>query len=83
MAHVPVGLQAVAAGKHVHSEKPLGITVAEARKLVDAAKAKGVRIGCAPDTFLGGAHQTCAQAHRRRRHRQARGGHGLLGRRRP
>jgi predicted dehydrogenase len=58
-AHVEVGLQAVAAGKHVHSEKPLGITVAEARRLVDAAKAKGVRIGSAPDTFLGGGHQTC------------------------
>jgi predicted dehydrogenase len=49
----------VAAGKHVHSEKPLGITVAESRKLVDAARAKGVRIGSAPDTFLGGGHQTC------------------------
>ncbi len=59
MAHVEVGLQAVAAGKHVHSEKPLGIAVAEAKTLIDAAKAKGVRIGCAPDTFLGGAHQTC------------------------
>jgi predicted dehydrogenase len=58
-AHVKVGLQAVAAGKHVHSEKPLGITVAEGRTLVEAAKAKGVRLGCAPDTFLGGAHQTC------------------------
>ena len=58
-AHVEVGLQAVAAGKHVHSEKPLGITVAEAKKLIDAAKAKGVRVGGAPDTFPGGAHQTC------------------------
>lgn len=58
-AHVEVSLQAVAAGKHVHSEKPFGVSVAEARKLVDAAKAKGVRIGSAPDTFLGGAHQTC------------------------
>jgi predicted dehydrogenase len=59
LAHVPVSLQAVAAGKHVHSEKPFGVSVAEARKLVDAAGAKGVRIGSAPDTFLGGAHQTC------------------------
>lgn len=58
-AHVEVGLQAIAAGKHVHSEKPLAISVAEGRKLMDAAKAKGVRVGCAPDTFLGGAHQTC------------------------
>ncbi len=57
-AHVEVGLRAVAAGKHVHSEKPLGVTVAEARTLINAAKAKGVRIGSAPDTFLGGAHQT-------------------------
>ena len=58
-AHVEVGLAAVAKGKHVHSEKPLGITVAEARKLIDAAATKGVRLGAAPDTFLGGAHQTC------------------------
>ncbi|WP_158812444.1 Gfo/Idh/MocA family protein [Methylocapsa sp. S129] len=57
-AHVEVGLRAVAAGKHVHSEKPLGINVDEAGKLIAAAKAKGVRLGCAPDTFLGGAHQT-------------------------
>jgi predicted dehydrogenase len=58
-AHVAVGLQAIAAGKHVHSEKPLGVAVAEARKLIEAAKARGLRVGCAPDTFLGGAHQTC------------------------
>ncbi|MCX5494798.1 Gfo/Idh/MocA family oxidoreductase [Kaistia dalseonensis] len=57
-AHVEVGLKAVAAGKHVHSEKPLGISTAEARLLVEAAKAKGVRLGCAPDTFFGGAQQT-------------------------
>ncbi len=59
LAHVEVGLQAIAAGKHVHSEKPLAIATAEARRLLDAAGAKGLRVGCAPDTFLGGAHQTC------------------------
>jgi predicted dehydrogenase len=58
-AHVEVGLKAIAAGKHVHSEKPLAIDTAEARPLLEAAKAKGLRVGCAPDTFLGGAHQTC------------------------
>ena len=56
--HVEVGLQAVAAGKHVHSEKPLGLSVAQARQLMEAASRKGLRVGCAPDTFLGGGHQT-------------------------
>jgi predicted dehydrogenase len=58
MAHVPVGLAALAAGKHVYSEKPLAVSVAEGRKLVDAARARGLRLGSAPDTFLGGSHQT-------------------------
>ena len=60
-AHVEVGLKAIAADKHVHSEKPLGVSVAEARPLIEAAAAKGLRLGCAPDTFLGGAHQTARQ----------------------
>lgn len=58
-AHVAVGLQAIAAGKHVHSEKPLGLRAGEARKLLDAAASHGLRVGCAPDTFLGGGHQAC------------------------
>ena len=56
-AHVEVGLRAIAAGKHVYGEKPLGVTFAEGKKLVAAAKRKGVRVGSAPDTFLGGGHQ--------------------------
>ena len=52
-------MPALRAGKHVHSEKPLGIADAEARGLLAAAAERGLRVGCAPDTFLGGAHQTC------------------------
>ncbi len=59
LAHVEVGLRALRAGKHVHSEKPLGVATAEARPLLDEAKTRGLRVGCAPDTFLGGAQQTC------------------------
>lgn len=57
-AHVEVGLKALAAGKHTYSEKPLGITFAEGKRLADEAVARGLRIGAAPDTFLGGSHQT-------------------------
>src|ERR1700685_3785303 len=56
-AHVEVGLRALAAGKHVHSEKPLGVSLAEASQLVEAGKAKGLRVGSAPATFLRGAQQ--------------------------
>ncbi|HVW92545.1 MAG TPA: Gfo/Idh/MocA family oxidoreductase [Devosia sp.] len=57
-AHVEVGLRAIDAGKHVYSEKPLGVEFAQGKKLIEAAKAKGLRVGSAPDTFFGGAHQT-------------------------
>src|ERR1700709_2830752 len=57
-AHVAVALQAIDAGKHTYSEKPLGINFVEGKKLADAAATKGLRIGAAPDTFLGGGHQT-------------------------
>lgn len=60
-SHVAVGLAALAAGKHVHSEKPLGITLADGTRLMAAAQAAGLRVGCAPDTFLGGGHQTCRE----------------------
>ena len=60
-AHVEVGLRALDAGKHVHGEKPLGVTFTEGKRLLDAARAKGLRVGSAPDTFLGGAHQQCRQ----------------------
>src|SRR6185436_14052124 len=49
-AHVPIGLRAIESGKHTYAEKPLGIDREEGRKLVEAAKKKSLRVGCAPDT---------------------------------
>jgi len=57
--HFPVAMQAVEAGKSVHNEKPLVLTREEGKKLLAAAAAKGVRVGAAPDTFMGGGIQTC------------------------
>ena len=45
------------AGKHVYSEKPLVLTLEQGEELRRIAKEKGLAVGCAPDTFLGGAHQ--------------------------
>lgn len=58
LAHTDVSLAVLNAGKHVHSEKPLGVDMVEARKVMDLAARKNLRVGCAPDTFLGGGHQT-------------------------
>jgi predicted dehydrogenase len=58
LAHTDVSLAVLHAGKHVHSEKPLGVNVVEARKVMELAAKKDLRVGCAPDTFLGGGHQT-------------------------
>ncbi len=61
LAHTDVDIAALRAGKNVYSEKPLGISLVEARKVMDLAAEKGLRVGCAPDTFLGGGHQTARQ----------------------
>lgn len=56
-AHLDVTRRALLAGKHVYSEKPLGISLSEASQVVALAREHGLVIGCAPDTFLLGAHQ--------------------------
>ncbi len=58
-AHVDVSAAAIAAGKSVYSEKPLGLDRVEAAALVTGAADAGVRLGCAPDTFMGAGAQTC------------------------
>ena len=58
-AHVEVALAALKAGKHVHGEKPLAVNRADGKRVMDAAARKKLRVGCAPDTFLGAGIQTC------------------------
>jgi predicted dehydrogenase len=61
-SHADVALQAIAAGKHVYTEKPLATSLPRAREVLDAAAAAGVLVGCAPDTFLGAGIQTVKAA---------------------
>ena len=58
-AHAAVTLQALEAGKHVHSEKPLAQSREEGQRVVSRAAELGLRVSCAPDTFLGAGLQTC------------------------
>ena len=57
-SHVSVSLAALNAGKHVWSEKPMALDRSGAAQLLEAAKNNGVRLGIAPDTFLGAGIQT-------------------------
>ncbi|MGP9791151.1 Gfo/Idh/MocA family protein [Roseinatronobacter sp. NSM] len=56
-AHFDVSMQILDAGKHVYSEKPFVLSLAEGQALAAKAAQKGLRVGSAPDTFMGGAHQ--------------------------
>ncbi len=58
-AHAQVCIAALEAGKNVYVEKPLAITREEGKRILDIARAKGLLVGCAPDTFLGAGLQTC------------------------
>ena len=56
-AHAEVVRAALGAGKHVYTEKPLATSLTAAADLVADAGRRGLRLGCAPDTFLGGAYE--------------------------
>lgn len=56
-AHYRITEQILQAGKHAYSEKPVVLSLEEGMRLRDLAAEKGLKVGSAPDTFLGGAHQ--------------------------
>ncbi|MGH2459524.1 MAG: Gfo/Idh/MocA family protein [Chloroflexota bacterium] len=58
-AHTEVARQILEAGKSVYGEKPLATNRDDARAMLDLAAKRGLRVGCAPDTFLGAGIQTC------------------------
>jgi predicted dehydrogenase len=55
--HFPVSMDALSAGKHVFCEKPICIDMEQGAALQQAAAERGLTVGVAPDTFLGGPHQ--------------------------
>lgn len=57
--HFEVAMAALQAGKNVHGEKPMAVKLADGKKMLATAKQSNLRIGGAPDTFLGAGIQTC------------------------
>lgn len=57
-AHAQIALRALEAGKHTYSEKPLATTRDDGRRILETAQRRGLRVGCAPDTFMGAGIQT-------------------------
>ena len=60
--HYKISRQILEAGKHVYSEKPLALSLADGKALQKLAAKNKLKVACAPDTFLGGSHQLARQA---------------------
>ena len=56
-AHFEVTRRILEAGKHAYSEKPFVLTLKQGEILSTLSSNNRLRVGSAPDTFLGGAHQ--------------------------
>lgn len=62
LAHYEVSRRILESGKHLYCEKPFTVTLDEGRELLALAESRNLLIGCAPDTFLGRAHQVARAA---------------------
>ena len=60
--HAEIASRAIAAGKHVWSEKPISVTRQSGQELLAQADAAGLLVGVAPDTVLGPGFQTARRA---------------------
>ena len=58
-AHAEISLAALTAGRHVFTEKPLAVSLRDGERILALARKRGLRVGAAPDTFLGAGLQTC------------------------
>ena len=60
--HHEIGRAVLDAGKHLYTEKPFATSLSDALDLIALADRLGLKIGCAPDTFLGPGHQAARKA---------------------
>ena len=60
-SHAEVSLQALAAGKHVYTEKPIALTLDNAKAVLLEAEGRGLMLGSAPDSFLSAGHVFSAE----------------------
>lgn len=60
--HTEINRRSLEAGKHVFCEKPLALDLEEAEQVVKLSREKGLKLGCAPDSFMGSSLRTCKKA---------------------
>lgn len=63
-AHHEINMKALKAGKHLYSQKPVGLTVAEVTEQIEAAKAAGVKYAASPIHMLRDDIRFCEKADR-------------------